>query len=295
MINESIKKEVVKDIRWALINKSQAMQKFSEVKEYNCENYGISSLKGIEKLLNLQKFNAYNNSISSLTELESLTSLKILNIDSNTFFKNEGLSVISKLTNLEELHIANNNIDTLEGLENLTNLKILNVSHNHIKDLTSIVNLPNIERLFINVNQIESLAGVGNFQKLKLLTCHTNPFMTTNNPFKNLSSVDIANIVRNNPLYSSIKLNKFMKIGMFDHLTTFTNYQLSLNERKKIESVKEWKDRLFKEYPKGEILKDDNYHYFFKSENDATKCFTSNTLNSTKAKDICIEKMKQYQ
>lgn len=289
MINEA-KKELIKDVRWALIHKPvEGMKVFSQVTSYNCDNYGLSSLNGINKFSNLETLSAYNNVILSLKELENMTTLKNLILNSNKFFETEGLTFLKNLTNLQELHLSNNNLTSLEGLENLHNLKYLNVQANKITDITPILGLSNIERLYINGNQLESMAGFGSFPKLIALACQNNLFP---NPFPNKNSAEVANIVRDNPLYSSMKISKFMKIGMFDHLNSFEDFESKIFE--KVESLKEWKDRLFKKYPKGEILKDSEYHYFFKSENDATKCCDENSkLNSSKSKKVCIEKFKK--
>lgn len=55
-------------------------------------------------------------------------------------------------------------------------------------------------------------------------------------------------------------------------------------KKEKEETLKEWKDKMFKKHPKGEIHIVKNTHYFFKDEDTCSKAFDSSKINEEKAK-----------
>ena len=137
------------------------------VKEINCPDMRITSLKGIQYFTELEKLNCSNNGIKDF-DLTKNTSLKELYCDDCDF----GETIdISNNTLLERFHCSNNyNIKTLL-LKNNTNLLELFCNNNH-----------NLSSLDISFNK-----------NLQILSCGDNP---------NLESINVKNNTNLKELYS---------------------------------------------------------------------------------------------
>lgn len=124
-------------------------KKYSKIKQYNlkeldCSDLNLTSLKGIENLTNLEFLFCFSNKLTSLNGIENLKKLKYISCRDN------------KLT-------------TLKGIENLINLNTLYCYNNKLTSIKEIINLNNLNQLAANNNPLskDEYELIDNLKKLK--------------------------------------------------------------------------------------------------------------------------------
>lgn len=164
--------------------------------------------------------------------------------DFNWLIKEMNIAEPEKLVKLRCPHYG---LMSLNGIENFSNLEYLNCSNNKLKNLKNISVLPKLKKLIVNDNflidlsdlagsQIEyleiadnkltSLNGIEEMSKLEKI------LMTGNDIDKKLIDITkqhngvakLKEFLKENPIYTSTKVGKLMKSGIFENIMSFENF-----------------------------------------------------------------------
>lgn len=116
-----------------------------------CQDRGITSIKGLNNLKSLATLSLWENEIDDLSPLAELTGLTELQLGNNLI---SDLTPLSGLTALQRLGLSINDIVDLTPLSGLTEIRFLNVDLNHLVDITPIAALPYLEWLTVDHNPL---------------------------------------------------------------------------------------------------------------------------------------------
>ena len=104
------------------------MEKFDLL---DMNDYGITSIEGIQYAKNLRHLYMANNEIKDLTPLKECNKLEILDFQKNQV---EDIWPLELLRRLESLNIAYNNITDVMALNDIANIDSINISGNTIEN-----------------------------------------------------------------------------------------------------------------------------------------------------------------
>ena len=135
------------------------------------------------------------------------------------------LKGIENFSNLEYLNCSNNYFKNFKGINNLPKLKILIANDNFLTDLSDLKG-SNIEHLEVADNKLLSLNGIEEMDKLEKIVITGNNFdkkiidiTKDHNGIKKLKQ-----FLKENPIYTSSKVSKLIKTGIFENLLTFEKF-----------------------------------------------------------------------
>lgn len=135
------------------------------------------------------------------------------------------LSGIENFSSLEYLNCSSNKLKNLKGVESLSNLKTLIANDNLLNTISDIANT-NIINLEIADNKLTSLDGIQEMNKLENIVMHGNEFdkilLDMAKEYRGIEK--LKTFLKENPIYTSSKVGKLMKTGIFENLVSFENF-----------------------------------------------------------------------
>ena len=181
--------------------------KFTNLKEMNIYQIGITNIKPLEKM-NLDKLEVLdlsNNNIPDITPLSKVNMKELKYLD----LSGMNISDINVLENvnfekLERLYLGNNKISDINALEkvNFKELKVLDFHNNNIVDINVLENVhfEKLEILNFNENKIADINILDNvkFKGLKELLLNEN---------------NISNVKK----FNKVKFRKLEKLELYDN------------------------------------------------------------------------------
>ncbi len=154
----------------------------------------------------------------NIAEPEKLSKLRCPNYGLTSL---NGLEVFS---NLEYLNISNNKLKDLKGIEKAVKLRTLIANDNLLKDISNLAET-SIEYLEVADNKLTSLAGIEGMLKLDKIVMTGNDFdkKLTDIAKEHKGIEKLKAFLKENPMYTSAKVGKLMKTGIFEVLS-FENF-----------------------------------------------------------------------
>jgi len=129
-------------------------QIFKNLKDFNLNGVGLSSIEGLQCFHNLTKLDLSNNAISDLSPISNQLSLKTLYLHNNLI---TDLSPISDLSDLNDLDVSFNNIADITVMEKLVKVSQLNLSYNKITDLSPLRKNSNLKKFSVMFNDVKDI------------------------------------------------------------------------------------------------------------------------------------------
>jgi len=143
----------------------------TELIRLDAEDWGITSLEGIQYCVNFTWVDLRDNEIADISALESLINLTSLDLSNNEIVD---INTLSNLTNLIELSLYNNPIVDISPLSGLTNLTKLGLGRNQIIDIQALACLSNLTELNLDKNEIVDISVLAGLIHLKELNLSDN-------------------------------------------------------------------------------------------------------------------------
>ncbi len=149
LITYSESKQTMSEVLTNLTNKGINSTYYITDNTYNVsylkfDDYGISSLAGLENFTNITGLSFKNDSIKSIESLRSLHGLQYINLDNNLVTDIEPLNLLDDLVYVS---FDSNLITDITPLKYLSNLQYINLNKNKIVDLDGLTLLTNLKYL----------------------------------------------------------------------------------------------------------------------------------------------------
>lgn len=158
---------------------------------FNCVNYSIRKIDGLQYFTNLKKIIIHKTSISYLPSLDHINGLTSIDVSQNKLMY---LPDLSKLRSLKEIFANDNTIKFVPDLTLNDSLVALSMHHNFIDTLIGLENLKRLNYLQISYNNLRYLPGLDSMSSLSFLLIWKNNIKALPNlsPLQKLSYIDAA-------------------------------------------------------------------------------------------------------